>query len=400
MLICSAYVQTSLAQATVTVVPSNPIIQTDQNFSIDIIIEPEENFVGLQMNIQFDNSLASANEVSEGELLSNSSLLYIFNPGTIDNSQGFISDIFAVTLGAGGITNDDNFIHVNMNAGSEAGYCNIGLEDVILSNSKGVAIPIDVTGTTIEITDEQATQIESTQTPSGGGGGGGGGVSTEESADNIELVETKKVYVLCNNQTSYLFEEEVNPITSINYLSLKNSGSITGIIEILKGTSAMVAEKPSGLVYRNINIWIGKSGYANSNNIESPVVNFKVSRQWMDENSISADSIVLKRYSSAKWYDLPTEKTGEDGKHIFFESKTPGFSSFSIVSSIPCENIPTETEFDFKELEQHVDEQGCSFEDNEIDSIEIDGGENATLEQNTALLLCLSLFLLASRKRY
>lgn len=390
--------QPASAQTTITVIPSDSNVMIGENFDIDVSVETDQTFVGAQMIIDFDSSLVSTTELYEGNLFSNSGLFYMFNTGTIDNSQGSIDDIFAVTLGGGGISNDGNFIHINMTAGNTSGICNVHLENVIFSNSEGIPIPVILRNADIEIIASSAEQIENIEASSSSGGGGGGAGNTGENAENIELVETKNIYVMSSSPTSYVFEEEANPITSIKYLSLKNAGTITGTIEVLNGKSAIVAEDPSGIVYKNMNIWIGKSGYATETNIDSPVVAFKVSSQWMNENSASENSITLMRYNLDKWNSLTTKKVGEDEKYTFFESETPGFSPFCIVASIDNENYPSEDESETPVLEEHVKNEQSDYVEKETDNINVNKEANKTLDQNTVLLLCLSLLLRVAGK--
>jgi PGF-pre-PGF domain-containing protein len=129
---------------------------------------------------------------------------------------------------------------------------------------------------------------------------------------------------------SYQFKSSENPVSYVNYTALKNAGFITASIEVLENASSLVSDEPEGIVYKNLNIWIGKSGYSTGENIENPVVNFRVSKTWMEENQIQASTVKLNRYHLNAWNPLPTVKTGEDSDYMFFESETPGFSPFAI----------------------------------------------------------------------
>lgn len=166
---------------------------------------------------------------------------------------------------------------------------------------------------------------------SSGGGGDGGGTSGEE-YNNIELKDVVREYINMGEETSYNFKEENNAIDVIKFTALKNAGEISATVEVLKGTSAMVKSTPSGKVYKNMNIWVGKSGFATSNNIEDLSIGFKVEKSWIEDNGIASSSIKLLRYYNDKWTSLSTSKSSEDNKYIFFEAKTPGFSPFAITA--------------------------------------------------------------------
>ena len=108
-------------------------------------------------------------------------------------------------------------------------------------------------------------------------------------------------------------------------------GKITTIVEMLKGQSKLVSSLPEGTVYKNVNIWVGSGGIANSGNIENGVVGFRVQKAWLEKCGADATSLALWNYDKA-WSKLETKKVDEDGTYVFFESKTPGFGSFAIVA--------------------------------------------------------------------
>lgn len=165
--------------------------------------------------------------------------------------------------------------------------------------------------------------------PSSGGGGRGSGTSGEK-YENIEVKDVVREQNIINEETSYEFKEESNAIETIKFTALKNAGEVSATIEVLKGRSALVKTDPPGHVYQNMNIWVGKSGFATSNNIADVNVGFKVEKSWIEDNDIVVSTIRLRRNHDDVWNPLPTKKSGEDDKYLYFESKTPGFSPFSI----------------------------------------------------------------------
>lgn len=102
---------------------------------------------------------------------------------------------------------------------------------------------------------------------------------------------------------------------------------------MLHDRSALVDEDAPDTVYCNVNIWVGKSGFSSSENIENPVVGFRVEKNWIEENEIDVDTIRLCRYSDGQWNDLDTQKISEDDTYLHFEASTPGFSPFAIVGT-------------------------------------------------------------------
>ena len=188
----------------------------------------------------------------------------------------------------------------------------------------------------IEIPSESDTSITTTpattsSSGSSGGGGGGGGGTTGELFENIAFKDVKSEFITKDSVTNYDFDNENNEVEFIQFTASRNWGKISATIECLHDTSALVEKEPEGTVYRNLNIWVGKSGFSDSDNIKDCVIGFKVSRQWLEENGIDESSIRLLHYSGGDWEELDTEMTGEDDEYLHFEAKTSGFSPFAIV---------------------------------------------------------------------
>ena len=112
-------------------------------------------------------------------------------------------------------------------------------------------------------------------------------------------------------------------------------------IEVLKHTSSFVDDFVSGVVYKNINIWVGSSGYATEDNIDNAEISFTVDKSWISQYYIDKNTIKLNRYNNGNWNELPTTMTGEDKDYLFFKSKTPGFSPFAITGDVSEEQIET-----------------------------------------------------------
>ncbi|WP_340820677.1 PGF-pre-PGF domain-containing protein [Methanolobus sp. WCC4] len=189
--------------------------------------------------------------------------------------------------------------------------------------------------TSINITRTNVATTSTTSSSGGGGGGGGGGGTSGEEYENIGFKDVLTVYAGKDDIVDFDFDDEKNDIDYIRYTSLKNAGKISTTIEILKDTSALADEPAPGLVYRNLNIWVGKTGYAIEGNIQNPVIGFKVSKDWVQDNDIDTDTITLNRYSEDVWEKLSTEQSGSDEEYLYFEASTPGFSPFAITAEEP-----------------------------------------------------------------
>ncbi|WP_167848837.1 PGF-pre-PGF domain-containing protein [Methanolobus halotolerans] len=183
---------------------------------------------------------------------------------------------------------------------------------------------------------------EKTSRSSGSSGGGGGGVTTGEKYENVLITEVQSIYINKDSHVMYEFNKEGNAITGIQFNSLKNSGNIKTVLEILKGRSSFAQTDAPGNVYQQMNIWVGKAGFVSPENIEDLRIVFRVERSWLEENNIGTDTVKLYRYSDDSWDALSTSVTSEDGRFVYFESQTPGFSPFAISSDTEAVEVTEE----------------------------------------------------------
>lgn len=163
-----------------------------------------------------------------------------------------------------------------------------------------------------------------------GGSGGGGGAGSPESSRNIELKEVSSEQVFKGTHTCFTFKGETNDIVTVEFDPKKNFGKTTAIVEILKNTSSTVKEPAPGTVYRNVNIWIGNSGFSSPENLENARISFRVSRAWIAEHRVRENNVILYRHDRGSWNPLPTALNGEDENYFYFTAETPGFSPFAI----------------------------------------------------------------------
>lgn len=184
----------------------------------------------------------------------------------------------------------------------------------------------------ITVTEKITSSEESSRGSRGSSGGSGGGGGSPESSRNVELKEISNEQIFKGIHTCYTFKGETNEIISIEFDPKKNFGKITTIVEMLKNMSSIVKKPAPGTVYKNLNIWVGNSGFSNSENLENASISFRVNRTWVSENGVGKNMITLYRYSDNKWNTLSTTLTGEDKDYFYFRAETPGFSPFAIAS--------------------------------------------------------------------
>jgi PGF-pre-PGF domain-containing protein len=163
---------------------------------------------------------------------------------------------------------------------------------------------------------------------SSSGGGGGGGSAEPQS--NVEVKELSQQSITAGNHIKFEFPKGVTCIRYVEFDAKKSLGKVTTIVEMLKGQSKLVSSLPDGTIYKNVNIWVGSGGIANSDNLGNAVIGFRVEKSWLDKCGGDVSSLALWNYDKT-WCKLETKKIGEDNTYVFYEAKTSGFGCFTIV---------------------------------------------------------------------
>ena len=65
----------------------------------------------------------------------------------------------------------------------------------------------------------------------------------------------------------------------------------------------------------------------------STIIKFNVKKEWIEKNNLDENSIVLIRYHNRQWEQLDTKLISLNNINIYYESITPGFSTFAVVGS-------------------------------------------------------------------
>jgi PGF-pre-PGF domain-containing protein len=321
-----------------------------------------------------DNSINSYNATGLAE-----GATYTIGTHTVDTSGNINSTWVNDSATAVKLPNISNVSGTNITtssitlvweASNDTTKVEIRRDDMILGNVSGATTYVDSnlsSGTTYNYTlipynvnglEGKAVSISlKTASPGSGGGssskkssssgGGGGGTGSAEDFANVALKDADSEYLRMNANVTYKFTKEGNPIQAVTFYSLKNSGQITSTIEGLHNRSKLVKTSPEGLVYKYVNIWVGKSGFATAANIKDAKVRFKVTSSWLQEMGVSPADVKLQRYNGDAWEVLPTTLVGDTTDYAIFESQTPGFSPFAItaekavVTSVADETVKT-----------------------------------------------------------
>jgi PGF-pre-PGF domain-containing protein len=262
---------------------------------------------------------------------------------TINNGSNPINARFDPINGPGILDDLDISIdNVTISPNSEySGYGNRLDKDTIGSEQRfyfadGVGFGYDSGGSS------GGTRSSSSGSYSSGGGGGGGGTSGENFS-NIITQEKYDLHIFKDKTTRYRFKNTTNPIIYVNITGNINAGEITTSVELLKNTSILVNRPVDQLVYKNINIWVGTSGFAVPSNIKSAAIGFRVENTWITANGLSGNNVKMFKWNGKNWVELVTAFISNDDTYSYYRAETNAFSPFAIGGVKETASLPAET---------------------------------------------------------
>lgn len=136
----------------VMVEPSSSEVDIGDNFTVDILIAPDTDIVGVQLSLTFDPALVTANDVTEGNLLDQGGAETYFISGIINNVAGTITGVFgAITADGETVSQSGTFATIGFTAGTAVGTSALDLTDVIVGDLHGQAVDIEVSDGSITV---------------------------------------------------------------------------------------------------------------------------------------------------------------------------------------------------------------------------------------------------------
>ena len=153
LLLCIAQAS---AATEISISPASRSIATGESFLVNISVIPDTAIAGMQFDLRFDADLIRVNGVEEGCLLNQDGAPTSFIDGTIDNTAGTITNVFACILGKNNVTTPGVFAIISMTAKGSFGISGLDLDDVIVSDPYGYSVDIDVTDGTVTVSEGTA----------------------------------------------------------------------------------------------------------------------------------------------------------------------------------------------------------------------------------------------------
>ncbi len=166
---------------------------------------------------------------------------------------------------------------------------------------------------------------------------------------NIVLKDSDMRFVGMDHEVRYEFTDEANPVNQIRFEAKSTEGYVVADVSKLDGPHEGLSGKPSGKVYRNLEITVGDEKLGSSDFMEEATIGFSVPKDWIESNGIDVGTVRLEHYSGDMWERLPTTKVAEDTGRMYFESRTTSFSPFAICGDTAAVSDETSTEISFTE---------------------------------------------------
>ncbi|UGV41511.1 PGF-pre-PGF domain-containing protein [Methanococcoides orientis] len=149
--------------------------------------------------------------------------------------------------------------------------------------------------------------------------------------EDVESTDSSVLRVTGGARMEYDFSNSQGPVLGISFDSKEDQGLVVGNVQVLNGAPAEVGRSPEGKQYQIMSITLGPEGTISEETAENIIINFQVTREWINENNIDLSTIRLMRFHDGEWQELPTTMISDDGEIIHFAAQIPGFSVFSIV---------------------------------------------------------------------
>jgi len=127
-------------------------VNTGEQFTVDILIDPGTAIAGVQFDLAFDPSLVTVDSVAEGDLLSQDGATTYFSPGAIDNVAGTITGVAgAITTSGQTVSTAGTFATITLIAGTESGTCPLTISGVVVGDIDGQSVPVSVVDSQVTI---------------------------------------------------------------------------------------------------------------------------------------------------------------------------------------------------------------------------------------------------------
>ncbi|WP_129597869.1 NosD domain-containing protein [Methanohalophilus profundi] len=244
----------------------------------------------------------------------------------------------------------NNSIMVDTDA-EDTYYLNINATDVLGNYNNTVNLSVIMDDTVKADDDEESSS------------GGRSSVGPSMPPEDVEGTDSGIKRVLAGSNVKYDFSDGEGPVLGISFDAKDDKGTVVAKVQVLKDKLDDV-DDPTGNPYKVMSITVGSEGTISDENADNILIEFKVSKEWIEENNIDPSTIRMTRFHDGEWQDLPSDSVGEDDEYFYFNAETPGFSIFSIVGDkVKEEAVEEEPATEQQPPAEEVEEPASETED-------------------------------------
>ncbi|MBR9677354.1 PGF-pre-PGF domain-containing protein [Candidatus Woesearchaeota archaeon] len=165
----------------------------------------------------------------------------------------------------------------------------------------------EICGNTV---DEDCSGTANSCPPPGGGGGGSSGGGSAYTPP-VELTNITHLFTYAN-------------VVSRVVTELKSTTQ-TGL-ELGENATVSAATLPENLVYEYFTL----TPDFTSNQLETVVIEYRISKTWVDDNNVIESSIDLEHYNGVEWVDTPSNLKNSDSEYNYYTASTNELGDFAI----------------------------------------------------------------------
>lgn len=135
----------AVSETLVNISPASQEVIGEEEFTVDVRVTPATAIAGVQFDLHFDPTLVNVTSVTEGDLLNQDGASTYFQVLKIDNENGVVQGVAgAITTPGATVSSPGTFATIHMKAKMVEGTSQLLLQNVIVGDSNGQAVPITV----------------------------------------------------------------------------------------------------------------------------------------------------------------------------------------------------------------------------------------------------------------
>ena len=152
LLFSLTFIINQVSAAEVKISPVNQTVTQGNIFNLNVSIDPSgAEIAGAQLNVEFNNSMLSLNNVIEGEFFKLTGASTLFNKVILNNSDVTSINVFSTILGPYKVSTPGTFLTINVTAIGSQGHAGIYLSNVQIVDQAGNYVPVNVINGSVNI---------------------------------------------------------------------------------------------------------------------------------------------------------------------------------------------------------------------------------------------------------